>query len=53
MEKFNIYYRTDRPRLLKENITKEDAIKFLKTLTAAEKSHLLIEEIKEKEEEER
>ena len=51
--RFNIYYMTDRLKLLKENVLKEDTIKFLKTLTVAEKSHIRLEEVKEREEEER
>lgn len=51
--RFNIYYRTDRLKPLKMNVSKEDTIKFLKTLSVAEKSHIMLEEVKEREEEER
>lgn len=51
--RFNIYYRTDRLKPLKMNVSKEDTIRFLKTLSVAEKSHIMLEEIKEREEEER
>ena len=50
--RFNIYYRTDRLKPLKMNVSKEDTIKFLKTLSVAEKSHIMLEEIKNKEREE-
>lgn len=50
--KFNIYYQTDRLKPLKMNVSKEDTIKFLKTLSVAEKSHIMLEEVKDKEREE-
>lgn len=49
--RFNIYYRTDRLKPLKMNVSKEDTIKFLKTLTVAEKSHIMLEEIRERDKE--
>ena len=54
--KFNIYYETAKKNLIKSNISKEDTILYLKSLTAAEKSHIYLEPIKEhkiEEEEER
>lgn len=55
--RFNIYYQTDRLKPLKMNVSKEDTIKFLKTLSVAEKAHIMLEEVKEyrkeREEEER
>lgn len=50
--RFNIYYRTDRLKPLKMNVSKEDTIRFLKTLSVAEKSHIMLEEVKDKEREE-
>lgn len=50
--KYDIYYMTDRKRLLRGNVSKEDTIKFLNSLTYAEKTHIHIEECVEREEEE-
>lgn len=50
--RFNIYYRTDKLKPLKMNVSKEDTIRFLKTLSVAEKSHIMLEEVKDKEREE-
>lgn len=52
VEKYDIYYMTDRKRLLRGNVSKEDTIKFLNSLTYAEKTHIHIVEVPEREEEE-
>lgn len=44
-KKYNIYYKTDKDIILKENVTKEQVDKFLATLTVAEVSHLRITEV--------
>ena len=41
-QKYDLYYETSRLILIKANITKEQAIKFGETLSAAERSHLKI-----------
>jgi len=45
--KFNIYYETDRNHLIASNVSKEDTIKYLKSLTYAEKTHIYLEPIPE------
>ena len=50
--KYNIYYITDRKHILRTNITKEETREYLKKLSFAEKTHIHIEEVPEREEEE-
>ena len=50
--KYDIYYMTGRKNLLMGSVTKEEAREFLKKLTAAEKIHIHIVEVPEREEEE-
>lgn len=52
MSRFNIYYMTDKKQVLRRDISKEEAREYLKSLTHAEKTHTVLEEIKEENEEE-
>jgi len=46
--KFDIYYLTDKKNLLRKGVSKEDTIKYLKSLTFAQRTHIYLEPIKEK-----
>ena len=49
MSRFNIYYMTDKKQVLRRDISKEEAIEYLKSLTHAEKAHTVVEKIENEE----
>lgn len=53
--RFNIYCNNKERTLIKEDVSQEDVIKYLKALTILERSHIYLEPIpiKEKDEKER
>ena len=43
--KFDIYYNTDKKHLIKSNVSKEDAIRYLKSLTLQQKTQVFLEPV--------